>query len=125
MPDCLRSAVAKASRYEPDINPVYADFARHYSLAIVPARPHSPRDKAMVESAIKITYRRVFAPLRDHLFYSLQGLNEAIRDKLEEHNRMPFQRRKISRWELFEKIEKHLLRPLPSHKNIPGNAYFS
>jgi len=116
VPDCLRSAVARASKYEPDINPVYADFARHYSLAIVPARPHSPKDKAMVESAIKITYRRVFAPLRDHLFYSLEELNQAIRDKLEEHNRMPFQRMKISRWELFEKIEKHLLRPLPQQR---------
>jgi len=67
--DCLKSAVTRANKYEPDINPVYADFARHYGTVIVPTRPHSPKDKAMVENAVKITYSRVFAPLRNHLFY--------------------------------------------------------
>lgn len=113
VPDCLKSAVTKANKYEPDINPVYADFARHYGTAIVPARPHSPKDKAMVENAVKITYSRVFAPLRNHLFYSLKELNEAIREKLEEHNNLPFQRMKTSRRELFNEIEKHLLIQLP------------
>ena len=65
VPDCLKSAVEKADKYEPDINPEYADFARHYNTVILPARPHSPKDKALVENAVKIIYRRVFAPLRE------------------------------------------------------------
>jgi len=113
VPDCLKSAVTKANKYEPDINPCYADFARHYSTVIVPARPHSAKDKAMVENAVKIIYRRVFAPLRDRLFHSVDKLNEAIRDLLEEHNNTPFQRIKMSRRQLFEEIEKNTLKPLP------------
>lgn len=113
VPDCLKSGVTKANRYEPEINPGYHDFARHYATAIVPARPHSPKDKAMVENAIKIVYRRVFAPLRNSLFFSLEELNEAIRDRLEEHNNMPFQRIRVSRKELFNEIEKDALKKLP------------
>jgi len=113
VPDCLKSAVTKGNKYEPDINPVYADFARHYGTAIVPARPHSAKDKAMVENAVKITYRRIFAPLRDRLFYSLEELNGAIRDLLEKHNNTHFQRIKMSRRELFDEIEKAALKPLP------------
>ena len=29
VPDSLKSGVTKANKYEPEINPVYADFARH------------------------------------------------------------------------------------------------
>lgn len=116
VPDCLKSAVTKANKYEPDINPVYTDFASHYGTAIVPARPHSPRDKAMVENAVKITYSRVFAPLRDHLFHCLGQLNEAIGQRLEVHNNTPFQRMKMSRRQLFDEIEKDLLIPLPPQR---------
>jgi transposase len=45
VPDCLKSAVTKGCKYEPEINPDYLDFARHYQTAILPARPHEPRDK--------------------------------------------------------------------------------
>ena len=113
VPDCLKSAVTKGNKYEPDINPEYANFAGHYGTAVVPARPRSPKDKAMVENAVKITYRRVFAPLRDRLFHSVKELNEAIRDLLEEHNNTPFQRIKMSRRDLFDEIEKTTLKPLP------------
>jgi len=113
VPDCLKSGVTRANKYEPEINPAYYDFARHYGTAIVPARPYSPKDKAMVENAIKIVYQRVFAPLRNLVFFSLEELNEAMREKLEEHNNMPFQRMKISRRELFNEIEKDALGKLP------------
>lgn len=84
-----------------------------YGSVILPARPHNAKDKAMVGNAVKIVYRRVFAPLRDRLFHSLGELNEAIRDLLEKHNTTSFQRIKMSRRELFEEIEKATLRPLP------------
>ena len=81
--------------------------------AIIPARPHSPKDKAMVESAIKIVYQRVFAPLRNSLFLSIEELNQAIRERLEKHNRAPFQRIRISRKDLFNQVEKDALGNLP------------
>ena len=112
VPDCLKSAVERADKYEPDINPEYADFARHHNTVILPARPHSPKDKALVENAVKIIYQRVFAPLRDRIFYSLEEFNEAIRERLEVHNHTPFQRMKISRWDLFNQTERSALKPL-------------
>lgn len=58
VPDQLRSAVAAPSRYEPTIARAYADFGRHYGVAIVPARPAKPRDKAKVEVAVQVVQSR-------------------------------------------------------------------
>jgi transposase len=50
VPDNLKSAVSKASRYEPDINPTYAEFAEYYGTVIFPARPYRPKDKSKAEN---------------------------------------------------------------------------
>jgi transposase len=44
IPDNLKSAVTKACRYEPDLNPTYQQLAAHYDTVIVPARPYKPKD---------------------------------------------------------------------------------
>ena len=116
VPDCLKSGVTKGDKYDPDINPEYADFARHYDTVILPARPHRPQDKALVENAVKIIYGRVFAPLRDQNYYSLNDLNQVIIEQVEKHNGRFFQRIKISRKQLFIKTEQSVLKPLPSDK---------
>jgi len=116
VPDCLKSGVTKGDKYDPDINPEYADFARHYDTVILPARPHRPQDKALVENAVKIIYGRVFAPLRDQNYYSLNDLNQVIIEQVEKHNGRFFQRIKISRKQLFKKTEQSVLKPLPSEK---------
>src|SRR3989338_10269053 len=36
VPDNLKSGVAKACRYEPDLNPTYQDLASHYGFAVIP-----------------------------------------------------------------------------------------
>ena len=46
IPDNLKSGVTRACRYEPDLNPAYADLAAHYGVAVIPARPYKPKDKA-------------------------------------------------------------------------------
>lgn len=116
VPDCLKSAVHRPSKYEPDINPEYADFARHYGLAILPARPNRPKDKALVEGAVKLVYQRIFATLRNRTFHHLNELNQAIRIELEAHNTAPMQRLVLSRKELFEQVEKDVLSPLPTER---------
>lgn len=113
VPDNLKSGVKKADKYEPDINPVYNDFAEHYRTVILPSRSRHPKDKALVENAVKLIYQRVYAPLRNQGFYSLEELNQAIRDLLEEHNNKPFQRLKYSRRTLFDETEKAVLKTLP------------
>jgi len=114
VPDCLKSAVTTADRYESEVNAEYADFARHHGTVIFPARPHSPRDKALVEGAVNIMYTRILAPLRDRRFESLDALNEAIGELLEAHNAKRFQRLPCSRAELFASIDKPALKPLPA-----------
>jgi transposase len=113
VPDNLKSGVTRVSFYDPEINPEYNDFAEHYDTVILPARPYRPKDKALVENAVKITYTRIFARIRDRIFYSLEELNETIHDLLEEHNNKLFQRLDISRRELFNKVEKPELKQLP------------
>ena len=46
VPDNLRSGVTRACRYDPDLNPSYQQWAEHYCVAVVPARPYKPKDKA-------------------------------------------------------------------------------
>ena len=48
VPDNLKSAVVKASIYEPDINRALEDFANHHSTTVIPARARKPKDKALV-----------------------------------------------------------------------------
>jgi transposase len=113
VPDNLKSAVTRADRYEPEINPDFAGFAEYYSTVIIPARVREARDKALVENAVRLIYQRVYAPLRNRTFYSLEELNEAIWELLEDHNNKNFQRLNLSRRQLFDKVEKSALKPLP------------
>ena len=92
VPDNLRSAVSRSDPYEPGINATFDAFAQHYGVVIMPARVRQARDKALVESAVRLTYQRIYAPLRDRAFHSLDELNAAIRPLLEQHNRRRLQR---------------------------------
>ena len=116
VPDNLKSGVTQSNRYEPGINLMFDDFAEHYETVILPARVRRPKDKALVENAVALVYQRIYAPLRNRTFCSLMKLNEAISDLLDQHNTTPFQRLKISRRQLFEKIEKPVLKPLPKER---------
>lgn len=115
-PDNLKSAVTRACNYEPLLNETYDDLARHYKTVILPTRPGKPKDKALVENAVRIVYQRIFAKLRNQTFFSLRELNEAIWEELENVNNIPFQRRDISRRQLFNEIEKNELQPLPTER---------
>mgnify|MGYP001343428685 CR=1 FL=1 len=111
--DNLKSAVSKACRYEPDINPTYHALARHFGVGILPARPAKPRDKAKVENSVLNVERQILAPLRNHTFFSLAEANQALRERLEQYNDRPFQKLEGSRRTLFESVDKPALKPLP------------
>jgi transposase len=114
VPDNLKSAVTKTSRYEPVINHAFEQFANHYGAAILPARPYKPRDKAKVEGFVKSVYGRVLAPLRDQIFHSLAELNAALATHNHKFNQTRMQRSEYSREELFLANEKATLKPLPA-----------
>ena len=111
--DNLKSAVTRASKYEPEINRTFKDFARHYGCAINPTRSYSPQDKALVENAVNLAYQRIYYPLRDMYFFSLPDLNREIKKLLEGYNNLLFQRKQSSRRELFQAVERSYLKPLP------------
>lgn len=114
VPDNLKSGVTKANRYEPSIAQSFSDFCNHYGMAALPARVYRPKDKSLVEGLIRILYTRIYAPLRNRTFYSLQEINTAIAGLLDAHNITPFSQKPGSRREVFEEQEKHLLQELPS-----------
>src|SRR6202790_463154 len=111
--DNLKAGITKASFYEPMVNRTYADMARHYRTAIVPARPYKPRDKAKVEVGVQVVGRWILARLRHRRFFSLAELNAAIRALLDELNDRPMRSWGMSRRALFEQLDKPALRSLP------------
>ncbi len=113
VPDNTKTAVTHPSRYEPDLNPTYQDLADHYGTVVIHARVAKPRDKAKVESAVLLAERWILAALRNHTFFSLTELNQAISHKLEELNLRPFQKLPTTRKTLFDTLEKPALKPLP------------
>lgn len=114
VPDNLKSAVTKSSRFEPQINDNFQAFADHYGMAVVPARAYKPKDKALVEGAVKIIYNRIYTNLHEQIFTLLPQLNEAICLHLQNHNQINFQGRKYSRQQQFDDMEKQALHPLPA-----------
>ncbi len=88
-------------------------MAEYYDVAILPARPVKPKDKAKVENAVLNVQRRILAKLRNRTFFSIEELNSAIRDALDEFNGRKMQQLGKSRYELFCEIDKPALRSLP------------
>ena len=116
VPDNLKAAVSRACRYEPELNPSYAELARHYGMAVIPARPYKARDKAKVEAGVLVVERWIMAALRNRKFLSLTELNAAIRVLLERLNNRPFKKLPGSRASWFREIEAPALRPLPEQR---------
>ncbi|MFW9617862.1 MAG: IS21 family transposase [Sulfurospirillum sp.] len=122
VPDNLKSAVVKGGRYEGDINPDYERLAAHYGCAVMPARPLKPKDKPLVENGVKLTQRWILAKLRNHTFFSIAQLNDAINDLLVMYRNKVMKRYGVSRQELFDTIDKPELQRLPlkpyEHKEL-------
>lgn len=112
--DNLKSGVKRADRYDPDVNPTYCDFANHMGFAVLPARPYKPRDKGSGESAIGVIQRDFFQQVRNRVFYSLEELNQALRQYLERLNRQVMKDYGVCRAQRFEEEKKHLKALVPS-----------
>ena len=113
VPDNLKSAVTHPSYYEPDLNPAYRDLGEHYGVAIIPARPYRPREKAKVEVGVQVVQRWIVAALRKHRFFSLEEANQAMHGLLTKLNQRPFRKREGSRASLFAQLDKPALKSLP------------
>jgi len=114
VPDNLKSGVSKAHRYEPDLNPTYQDLARHYRVAVIPARVRRPKDKAKAETGVLVVERWILAALRNRSFFSLAELNQSIHTLLQTLNARPFKKLPGCRQTLFDELDKPVLMSLPN-----------
>jgi len=122
VPDNLKSAITKANKYEPGVNQALEDFANHYGIAVIPARPKKPKDKALVENQVRLIYSRVYAKLRNETFFDIDSLNRAICEKVKDHNQTRMQQKPYSRQECFLASEKPLLAPV-AHERFELKHY--
>lgn len=116
VPDNLKAAVTRPDRHEPVINADFEAFAEHYGCAVYPARSRHPQDKALVENAVKLMYTSIYEEVRGKEYHSLDELNKAILIALSRFNDKKMSKRPYSRRELFEDVERDLLRPLPTER---------
>jgi len=114
VPDNLKAGVSKPDWYSPTINTMYHEMAEHYNTAIIPARIRRPKDKPNAEGTVGAISTWILAALRNRQFFSLHELNQAIRMKLVEFNKRPFQKKAGSRLSFFLEQEKPMLLPLPA-----------
>ena len=118
VPDNLKAAVTKNDSKEAVINDDFASFAEHYGCAVYPARVRHPKDKALVENAVRLMYRYVYTALEGRLFHCLEEINHAIREALQKFNSMKMSGRNESRRQIFENSEQDYLKPLPERRYI-------
>ena len=120
VPDNLKSGVTKACRYEPGVNRTYEEMASHYGVAVIPARPRKPRDKAKVEAGVLVVERWILMALRKRSFFSLGEVNEAVAGLLTRLNERPFRKQEGSRRTLFDTVDRPALQPLPAERYSYG-----
>lgn len=116
IPDNLKSGVSKANRYDPDITPAYCNMLTHYKTAAMPARVATPKDKAKVENGVLIIQRWVLMRLRKMRFYSINELNKVLSEFMVGINNKRMKLYQCSRLELFNRLDKPALKPLPQYR---------
>ena len=116
VPDNPKPVITKASPYEPDVNPSFAQMASHFDVAVIPARVRRPKDKALVEAAVGLATRWILAVLRNRTFHSLPEANVAVEVLLTKLNNKPFKKIPGSRRSRYEEIDKPALKPLPEER---------
>ncbi len=106
VPDNLKAAVDKADRFAPTLNRGMLDFAGHFGSVVLPARVRKPRDKAKVENGVLLVERWILFRLRNRRFHSLDELNLAIAELLEQLNGRKLRNVPFTRKELFEQHDR-------------------
>lgn len=133
VPDNCKTAVIHTNLYDPDINHAYRELARHYGIAIIPARILKPKDKATVESGVGWLETWLIEWLKGQIYYSFEALNHDIRNRVSDLAERQFKHREGSRKSVYEALDKPALRPMPKDtfesfltkfiKRVPNNYH--
>lgn len=116
--DNMAQIVSKSSRYEPKFTELAEQWSLHYNTMIKATRVKKPKDKASVEKTVHLSYQRIYAQMRNEVYYSLGALKERVMELLEAFNDRPMQVYGVSRRTRFETEEKAYLRPLPEQPYV-------
>lgn len=125
VPDNLKSAVTKASKYEAQLNETFAAFAEHYHSFGFPTRTYKPKDKALVENAVKICYTTIFSKIDQTVYHNLDDINAAILIHLDHHNNTLLTGEDYTRMQQFIAVEKQALQPLNPYLFEPTTAQYA
>ncbi len=126
VPDNCKTAVVHTNLYDPQVNHAYRDLARHYQVAIIPARVRKPKDKPSVESGVGWLETWLLEWLKSKIYYSFDALNHDIKERLYDLVKHDFKHRPGSRQSNFIALDKPVLRPLPKepfefYETVPVN----
>ncbi len=78
--DNLKAAVIeRPRRRDPVIQPTFQMFCEHYGMGALPTRARRPKDKALVENAVKLIQRLLRLALLDRPPMTLSELNALLR----------------------------------------------
>ena len=113
IPDNLKTGIVKNTKYETIINRSYQELAEYYGTAIVPCRVKKPQDKSLAEGSVKYASTWIIAALRNRKFFSLDEIQQAVAEKLEELNNYSFKKREGNRNTAYLEEEKSFMKPLP------------
>ena len=92
------------------------EFARHYNVSFLPARPFMPKDKAAAESAVQVVTRWILARLRHTALADVHAADAAIAALLPLLNERRFQKIDGSRASLFASLDGPALSSLPAQR---------
>ena len=114
VPDQPRALIANPDAYEPVTARLMQELGEHYGLAVLPARPMRPQDKAKVEVGVQVVERWILARLRHRRFFTLLELNQAIAELLVDLNQRPFKKLPGCRAAAYAALDAPVLKPLPA-----------
>ena len=117
VPECIlldnsTSLVKRADWVEPQFCDEFKSQARFFGFYPDATRPGKPRDKGLVENAVKQVQNYILNPLLSNQFHSLKEINECIAERLELLNDRKMSERFDSRKQRFLE-EQAFLRGLP------------
>ena len=72
-----------------------------------------PKDKSLAEGTVKFVSTWVIAALRNRRFFTLGEVQQAVSEKLEELNHIPFKKRKGNRHSAYIEEERDFMKQLP------------
>jgi len=113
VPDNLKAAVLRAHPFDPSLHPLLQKWAEHCDTTILPARVRKPKDKALVENAVRHLGGFIFGTLRNIPLVSIESAQAEVNRLVMQFNEKPMQHYGQSRSERFEALDRPFTKPLP------------